>query len=91
MVGIEDKVEITNRKTKLPAKIKGNTPVLPLKMCLELIEEIEKEKMTMKGKKKPQLKDVWPQLKYALSWTTKNKIEGATHLLHDNLSKTKRD
>ena len=43
IVWIGDKVDITKGKTKLPA-IKGNTPVLPLKMCLELIEEIENEK-----------------------------------------------
>jgi hypothetical protein len=60
-------------------------------MCLELIEEIEKEKMTMKGKKTLQLKDVWPQLKYALRWMMKNKIEGATNLLHMIVCRRRRE
>jgi hypothetical protein len=50
-------------------------------MCLELIEEIEKERTKVKIKEKLQLKDVWPQLKYALSWMLENKIEGAMNLL----------
>jgi hypothetical protein len=60
-------------------------------MCLELIEEIEKEKMNLKGKKTLQLKDVWPQLKYALSWMMKNKIEGATNHLHMIVRRRRRE
>ena len=52
VVWVGDKVDITKGRTKLPVIIKGNTPVLPLKMCLELIEEIEKERMSTKEQKK---------------------------------------
>jgi hypothetical protein len=82
VVWIGDKVDITKGKTKLPAIIKGNTPVLPLKMCLELIEEIEKDKMTVKDPKKLTLDEAWPQLKYAIAWMLQNKIEGAKDLLN---------
>ena len=58
VVWIGDKVDITKGRTKLPVTIKGNTPVLPLKMCLELIEEIEKEKMITKDQKKMTLNEV---------------------------------
>ena len=82
VVWIGDKVDITKGTTKLPAIIKGNTPALPLKMRLELIEEIEKEKMTTKDPKKMTLDEVWPQLKYAIAWMLQNKIEGAMDLLN---------
>ena len=82
VVWIGDKVDITKGKTKLPAIIKGNTPVLPLEMCLELIEEIEKEKMTIKDPKKMTLDEAWPQLKYAIAWMLQNKVEGAMDLLN---------
>ena len=48
VVWIGDRVDITKGRTKLPAIIKGNTPVLPLRMCLELIKEIAQEKMMTK-------------------------------------------
>ena len=51
VVWIGDKVEITKGRTKPPVTIKGNTPVLPLKMCLKLIEEIEKGEDDDKGSK----------------------------------------
>jgi hypothetical protein len=51
-------------------------------MCLGLIEEIEKEKMMTKDQKKMTLKEVWPQLKYAIMWMMQNKIEGAMDLLN---------
>ena len=79
---IGDHVELTKGRTKLPAIIKGNTPALPLKMCLELIKEIEQEKMTTKDQEKTTLKEVWPQLKYAIEWMLQNRIEGALDLLN---------
>ena len=51
-------------------------------MCLELIEEIEKEKMMTKDQKKMTLKEAWPQLKYAITWMMQNQIEGAMELLN---------
>jgi hypothetical protein len=78
----DGKVEISKGKIKLPVQIKGSTQVLPIRICLELIEEIEKSKMMKKEKKDLQVKDVWPQLKHALSWMMKNQIEGAVNLLH---------
>ena len=61
-------------------------------MCLESIEELEKEKMTMKEKKtKLQLKDEWPQLKYATKWMMENKIEGATNLLNMIICRRRRE
>jgi hypothetical protein len=82
VVWVGDKVDITKGTTKLPAIIKGNTPALSLKMCLELIEEIEREKMMTKDPKKMTLDEVWPQLKYAIAWMLQNKIEGAMDLLN---------
>ena len=82
VVWVGDKVDITKGRTKLPATIEGNTPVLPLKMCLELIEEIEKERMIIKDQKKMTLNEVWPQLKYAITWVMQNKVEGAMDLLN---------
>ena len=73
VVWIGDKVEITKGRTKLPAIIKGNTPVLPLKTCLELIKEIEKEKMMTKYQEKMTLNEVWPQLKYDITWMLQKK------------------
>ena len=46
----DGEVEISKGKIKLPVQITGTTPVLPIKLCLELIEEIEKSKMTKKEK-----------------------------------------
>jgi hypothetical protein len=46
----DGKVEISKGKIKLPVQIAGNTPALPIRLCLELIEEIEKSKMTKKEK-----------------------------------------
>ena len=75
-------VEVSKGKIKLPVQIKGDTPVLPIHIPLDLIEEIEKSKMMKKKKTKDlQIKDVWPQLKHALSWMLKNQIEGAVDLL----------
>ena len=53
-------MDITKGTTKLPAIIKGNAPALPPKMCLELIEEIERDKMTVKDPKKLTLDEAWP-------------------------------
>ena len=68
----EEGVEVSKEDIILPVQIKGGTPVLPNNVCLELIEEIEKAKMTQTKTKKGddtefQLKDVWPQLRCALS------------------------
>jgi hypothetical protein len=82
VIWIGDKVDITKGRTKLPVTIKGNTPVLPLKMCLELIEEIEKERMITKDQKKMTLKEVWPQRKYEITWMIQHQIEGAMELLN---------
>ena len=38
--------------------------------------------MKVKIQKKLQLKEVWPQLKYALIWMLENKVEGAMNLLN---------
>jgi hypothetical protein len=71
----DGKVEISKGRIKLPVQIKGNTPVLPIKLCLELIEKIEKSRMMKKEEQDLQIQDVWPQLKHALSWMMMNLIE----------------
>jgi hypothetical protein len=71
---------------QLPVKVKNGTPILPNEICLELIEEIERAKMTQlktekKNKDEVELESIWPQLKNALAWMLKDQVEGATELM----------
>ena len=44
-----------------------------------------------KEKEDLQIKDVWPQLKHALSWIMKKQIEGAVNLLHMVICKRRKE
>ena len=66
------------------------------KVCLELIEEIERAKLIQTEANRVateefQLKDVWPQLRSALSWLLKNQLEGATELMRMVICKRRKE
>jgi hypothetical protein len=70
VVWVGDKADTTKGATKLPAIIKGNTPVLPLKMCQELIEEIDDR--VREAKKTRSLYIQW----------VKGHLDNSTHVAH---------
>ena len=72
----------------LPDEVRTGTPVVPNKVCLKLIDEIEESKRarvrsakTVSTEDELQLKNIWPQLKKVLKWLLKNNFERALELL----------
>ena len=78
------KLEVSKEGMILPTYLnKDGAPVLPNEVCLELIDDIERIKEAQKKttKEDVKLESIWPQLKNALNWLLKNRVESAAEFV----------